>query len=119
MSDLTLSLAKTPLNRAIRTPDGRDAIVRVIKIGHEGREHLNILRKIATSPHALISSNHTLPMWNQFELDHITFGVFPLVGGSMRDAWKGWPKNSVGDIMNMLMQALEVSPPYHTFSISH
>lgn len=98
----------------MRTPDGHDITVRVIKIHNEGQDHLNILRKIATSPNALLSSNHALPLLNEFHIGYISFGIFPLVGGSMGNAWPSWPdspwpRNSVGDIMDMLMQALEVS----------
>lgn len=71
--------------------------------------HLNVLRKLATSPNALRSSNHTLPMVDEVHIGHLVFGVFPFVGAAMKVSWDDWPRNSVGDIMNMFLQALEVS----------
>jgi hypothetical protein len=56
-----------------------------------------------------LSSNHTLPMFKEFQFEDIVFGIFPMVGGEMSDAFGYWPKNSVGDIIDMLMQMLEVS----------
>ena len=44
----------------------------------------------------------------EFQFEDIVFGVFPMVGGEMRYAIGKWPKNSVGDIVDMLMQMLEV-----------
>jgi hypothetical protein len=100
---------KNPLTRIARTPDGHDVAIRVIVIHKEGHEHLSILRKIGTGPASLLSNNHALPMFTEFHLDDIVFGIFPKVGGSMFEAYDFWAKNSVGDIIDMLMQALEVS----------
>jgi hypothetical protein len=49
-------------------------------------------------------------MFMEFQFEDIVFGIFPLVGGEMSYAFGSfWPKNSVGDIIDMLMQMLEVS----------
>ena len=45
----------------------------------------------------------------EFQFEDIVFGIFPMVGGEMFYAFGLWPKNSVGDIIDMLMQMLEVS----------
>ena len=66
---------------------------------------MDILRILATPPQVLISANHTLPMIREVQLGHITFGVFPLVGYTL-DA--SWANDSVGDILDMLFQALEI-----------
>ena len=95
--------------RAARTRDGLDVIIRVIVIRNEGHEHLKILRTIATGENSLLSTNHTLPMFREFQFEDIVFGIFPLVGARMSRAFGFWPKNSVGDIIDMLMQMLEVS----------
>ena len=105
------------LSRAARTQDGLDVIIRVIVIGHEGHNHLNILRTIATGENSLLSTNHTLPMFKEFQFEDIVFGIFPLVGGEMLYAFGFWPDNSVGDVIDMLMQMLEVSFTYGRFSI--
>ena len=95
--------------RAARTRDGLDVIIRVIVIGNEGQDHLKILRTIATGENSLLSTNHTLPMIMEFQFEDIVFGIFPKVGAEMLDAFGFWPNNSVGDIIDMLLQMLEVS----------
>ena len=83
--------------------------VRVLVVKDDGHKHLNILRKIATGSSSLLSTNHTLPLLAEFRLDDIVFGIFPRVGARMEEAFGYWPSNSVGDVMDMLLQALEVS----------
>jgi hypothetical protein len=48
-------------------------------------------------------------MFTELHFHDIIFGIFPKVGGMMGDAYDCWTNNSVGDIVDMLMQALEVS----------
>jgi hypothetical protein len=91
-----------------RTRDGYDVSVRVLVVRGQGYGHLNILRKIATGSCALLSNNHTLPLLSESQFGDIIFGIFPRVGWRMEEAFNGWPKNSVGDVLDMLMQALEV-----------
>lgn len=81
----------------------------MIAVRKEGREHLRILRKIAAGPETLLSECHTLPLLRELELEDLVFGIFPRVGANMREAIGQWAKNSVGDVMDMVMQALEVS----------
>ena len=94
--------------RAARTRDGLDVIIRVIVIGKEGHDHLKILRTVATGENSLLSTNHALPMFMEFQFEDIIFGIFPKVGGEMFDVFGRWPNNSVGDIIEMLLQMLEV-----------
>ncbi|PPQ81146.1 hypothetical protein CVT25_015198, partial [Psilocybe cyanescens] len=108
-----------PLQRAARTRDGHDVIIRVIVIGNEGHDHLNILRNTATGKGSLLSTNHTLPMFAEFHFEDITFGIFPKVGGSVLYAYDYWAKNSVGDIIEMLMQMLEALEYIHSLNIAH
>jgi hypothetical protein len=97
--------------------DGNDVAVRVIVIRNEGHQHLKILRTIATGPYSLLSNNHTLPMLSEFQFD-IIFGLFPKAGGTMEEAYDSWPKNSVGDVVEMLMQALEVCLNFSHISVA-
>ena len=83
--------------------------VRVLVVKDNGHGHLHILRNIATGSSSLLSNNHTLPLLAEFRLDDIVFGIFPRVGARMEEAFGYWPSNSVGDVMDMLLQALEVS----------
>ncbi|RDB23619.1 Calcium-dependent protein kinase 4 [Hypsizygus marmoreus] len=108
-----------PLIRIVRTPDDHDMAVRVITVKGEGHNHLSILRKIATGHQSLIQENHALPMLAEFSFEDITFGMFPKVGGTMQDAFCFWAKNSVGDILDMLMQALEGLAFIHDLNIAH
>ena len=109
---------KNGLSRAGRTRDGLDVVIRVVVIGNEGHDHLKILRKIATGENSLLSNNHVLPMVAEFQFEDIIFGIFPKVGGDMRGMYGLWAKNSVGDIIEMLMQMLEVSFTFHVLAFS-
>lgn len=97
-----------------RTRDGHDVAIRVIAINNEGHKHLSILRKVATGPNTFLSNNHALPMYTEVHFHDIIFGIFPKAGWMLADAYRWWAKNSVGDIVDMLMQALEVSEQNHT-----
>ncbi|TFY59007.1 hypothetical protein EVG20_g7948 [Dentipellis fragilis] len=97
-----------PLKRAARTTQGTDVIVRVMAIRNHGRPQLNILRKLATGPQILLSNNHTLPILQEIHFEYISFATFPKVGESMLDVYgRIWPRNSVGDVLDMITQALE------------
>jgi hypothetical protein len=109
---------KNGLARPARTRDGLDVVIRVIVMGDEGYDHLKILRTIATGEKSLFSNNHALPMFQEFQFEDIIFGIFPKVGGEMKYAYRYWAKNSVGDIIEMLMQMLEVSFTFHIMPLS-
>lgn len=47
-------------------------------------------------------------MFQEFQLENITFGIFPKIGARVADVYGAWAKNSVGDIIDILMQMLEV-----------
>ena len=47
-------------------------------------------------------------MFMEFQFEDIVFGIFPMVGAEMLYAFGFWPNNSVGDIIDMLMQMLKV-----------
>ena len=109
---------KNGLARPARTRDGLYAVIRVIAIGNEGLDHLKILRTIATGKKILFSNNHALPMFAEFQFEDIIFGIFPQVGGEISCAYGYWAKNSVGDIIEMLMQMLEVSFTFIVWPLS-
>ena len=103
-----MSPSQNPLTRAARTPDGRDVVIRVLAIGSEGQEHLELLKQIAKGTMSLLNMNHTLPLLELIELDDIVFGVFPKVGASVNLAYNRWTKPSVADILDIIVQCLEV-----------
>ncbi|KAA1478272.1 hypothetical protein DENSPDRAFT_663261 [Dentipellis sp. KUC8613] len=106
--------------RAAHLQNGYDGIIRVVTLRDEGRVHLEILRKVATEPLALLTNNHMLPMLAEITSDPVTFCVFPIVGGgTIRRAYDEWPKSSVGDILDMLIQALEGLVFIHDLNIAH
>ena len=89
-------------------------VFRVLAIGEEGKEHVDLLKTFATGTYGLISANHTLPLLDLIELDDITFAVFPKVGYACSEVYHSWAEPSVGDILDMIGQCLEVrvSPTY-------
>ena len=68
---------------------------------------------------SLFTNNHTLPMFSEFEFEDIIFGVFPKVGSDMAQAYGSWAKNSVGDIVQMLLQMLEVSISFASAALGY
>ena len=48
-------------------------------------------------------------MFMEFQFEDIIFGIFPKVAADVMYAFGVWPYNSVGDIIDMLLQMLEVS----------
>ena len=95
----------------VRTREGRDLVCRLIVIHDEGHECLKALRRLATGANTLLADNHVLPMVRELHFEDIVCGLFPLTGPSMADSFGPtayFVKNSVGDIMDMLLQALEV-----------
>lgn len=84
-------------------------MIRVLVIGEQGKTHLQILRKIARGSLSLFSENHALPLLDTIQFDDIVFGLFPRSGFSLAMAYGFWAKNSAGDVIDMVMQALEVN----------
>ncbi|CAL1711544.1 unnamed protein product [Somion occarium] len=108
-----------PILRIARTADGHDVAIRVIIVNQDGHEQLKFLKRIAAGPLSLLSSNHTLPMLRVFHYEDITFGIFPRTAGCMEEAFGSWPRNSVGDVLDMVLQALEGLAFIHDLGIAH
>lgn len=101
----------------VRTREGQDLVCRLIVIHDEGHECLKALRRLATGANTLLADNHVLPMVREIHFQDIVCGLFPLTGPSMADAFGPtayFVKNSVGDVMDMLLQALEVLDRLYT-----
>ena len=47
-------------------------------------------------------------MFQELVFEDIVFGIFPKVGARVFDMVGRWAKNSVGDVLEMVMQMLEV-----------
>ena len=83
-------------------------MIRIAAMGDQGRRHIEILRKLARGTRSLLTDNHVVPLWKEVDYADITFIVSPYVGHSMADCYGLWAKNSVGDVVDMILQALEV-----------
>ncbi|OJT14091.1 hypothetical protein TRAPUB_9367 [Trametes pubescens] len=108
-----------PSCQAAQTADGRMVIIRVLAIGESGREHVDILKDLARGPFSLVTYNHAIPLLELLHFEDITFGVFPKIGGDLRDTYGFWAENSVGDILDMLLQCLEMLGYIHNRHIAH
>ena len=84
-------------------------MLRVMAIGDDGREQLRIWRGLATAPSVLLANNHALPLLREIDIGRFTVGVFPLVSQNLGQAYLSWAQSSVGDILDMILQALEAS----------
>ena len=105
-----LAFYQNPLTRAARTADGRDVIIRVLAVGDEGKDHVEILQSISHGVIALLHSSHQLPLLGLIEIEDITLGVFPKAGGSLTEMYGSWAKPSIGDVLDIILQCIEVSP---------
>ncbi|KAI0366048.1 hypothetical protein BV20DRAFT_1026949 [Pilatotrama ljubarskyi] len=119
LAKLSSFFSPNSLNRAARSLDGRDVVIRVICVGSEGRSQLEVLKYISRGPLNQATPNHAIPLFELFDLEDVTFGVFPRVGFNMFDAYNSWPENSVGDIVDMIMQGLEALGFLHSIGVAH
>ena len=89
-----------------------DVVCRLITVGGDGHECLAALRRLTAAPLTIFSDNGVLPMLREIQFYDITLGIFPYAGLSMSDVFGpsvlDLAKNSVGDLMDLLLQALEV-----------
>ncbi|KAH9920661.1 kinase-like domain-containing protein [Fomitopsis serialis] len=107
------------LTRAGSTLNGVHVVIRVVVMGDEGKRHLEILRKLAQGPRSMFAENHVVPLWQEVEFEDITFTVSPFVAYDMCECYGFWAKNSVGDIVDMILQALEAIAFVHDLGIAH
>ncbi|KAJ3785203.1 hypothetical protein GGU10DRAFT_355508, partial [Lentinula aff. detonsa] len=100
--------------------ENQAVVIRPLTIGNEGKNQLQIIRHLSHPAKAAYTGNHILPMIREIPLDDIIFGVFPLSGPSLVLLYSYiMPQNSVGDIINMYMQALEALVFLHKNRIAH
>jgi hypothetical protein len=104
-----LTLLQNALSYVARRRDGLDVVVRVLTAGGQGDNHRRILKRIACGQEVLLQDNHVLPLLYELVYQDITFGIFPRVSVCMERSICSWPKNSVGDVLDMIMRALSDS----------
>ena len=83
-------------------------VIRVVAVGDVGKKHLEILRKLSLGTRCLLTENHIVPLWGEAQFDDMTFSISPYVASNMDECYGCWAQNSVGDIVDMILQALEV-----------
>ncbi|KAG7089887.1 hypothetical protein E1B28_011521 [Marasmius oreades] len=112
-----------PVNRAVRSHDGQDFICRVIVVKGHGSNALQALRRLATGLNAFRSDNHVLPMLREIHFQDITCGLFPITGESMAESFgpdrTRYIQNSVGDLLDMFIQAFEALVFIHAEKVAH
>ncbi|KAJ3991170.1 hypothetical protein F5050DRAFT_1681244 [Lentinula boryana] len=100
--------------------ENQAVVIRPLTIGNEGKNQLQIIRHLSHPAKAAYTGNHILPMIHEIPLNDIIFGVFPLSGPSLVLLYSYiMPQNSVGDIVNMYLQALEALVFLHKNRIAH
>ncbi|KAH9913568.1 kinase-like domain-containing protein [Epithele typhae] len=107
--------------RAARSTEflAQDVVIRVVQAGAEEITHISILTLVASEPRVSISTNHTLPVLELIGLGDIVFGIFPKAGPDLMMVLTRSRRNSVGDIVNIIMQCLEALHFLHTNLIAH
>ncbi|KAI0647600.1 kinase-like domain-containing protein [Trametes meyenii] len=109
----------TALIRPARSVDGRDVVVRVICVGSEGKNHLEVLKCMSRGLCSQATPNHALPLIELFQLEDVVLGVFPRVGHTLLGLYDSWAENSVGDVVDVIMQCLEALGYMHSVGIAH
>ncbi|PPQ86422.1 hypothetical protein CVT26_005725 [Gymnopilus dilepis] len=84
-------------------------ILRIITAGGQGQDHLRILRRLSESEDMLMCDNHILRMVDEITFQDITIGIFPRMTWDMEAAISPTRRNSVEDVVYMVLQALEVN----------
>ncbi|RPD56364.1 hypothetical protein L226DRAFT_468524, partial [Lentinus tigrinus ALCF2SS1-7] len=115
------SKGENPLCHAARAGDGRDVVIRALSIGSQGRKHVEILKLLSSNHCSVIYRNHAIPVFEFVQYNDITFGIFPKIGFTLTTAYGNgfWAKNSVGDIVDMIMQCIEALSFIHYVGVAH
>ncbi|KJA17228.1 hypothetical protein HYPSUDRAFT_70886 [Hypholoma sublateritium FD-334 SS-4] len=100
--------------------DKHHYVIRVMSVGADGLDELNILRFLSQPPDNLLSNNHILPMISEIVYHDIVFGVFPLLGERVQNAMLPMiHKSTIEDVVYMIMQALEAVIYIHSKNVAH
>ncbi len=83
----------------------------MLAVGSHGKSHVEILKLLSRRHYSVVDRNHAIPLFELIKYENVTFGIFPKIGFSVFVAYgpMSWAKNSVGDIVDMFMQCVEVS----------
>ncbi|KZT41920.1 hypothetical protein SISSUDRAFT_1126085 [Sistotremastrum suecicum HHB10207 ss-3] len=108
-----------PADKAIhfpaRTSDHRDVVIRLIRKGDDGQEHLEVLRDLARGERAFHAGNHCVPLLDELQLEDMTFAVFPFLADRADKPWF----YDFGEVFDFLVQALEGISYLHDNLVAH
>lgn len=111
----SLFVPRTGIHSAARSPSNTDVVIRIIAIGNDGQEHLDILRALA-APDAQVPENRTVPMIAELKTGDFVLGVFPLLWPeAMSNPWF----ETVRQVLDALDQVLEGFTYLHRRLIAH
>ncbi|KZS87785.1 hypothetical protein SISNIDRAFT_419149, partial [Sistotremastrum niveocremeum HHB9708] len=98
-----------------RTFDHRDVVIRLIRKGDDGQEHVEVLRSLARGERAFHAGNHCVPMLDELNLGDMTFAVFPFLADSVNCPWF----YNFEEVFDFLVQALEGISYLHDNLVAH
>uniref|UniRef100_A0A8H7XW54 Protein kinase domain-containing protein n=1 Tax=Psilocybe cubensis TaxID=181762 RepID=A0A8H7XW54_PSICU len=91
------------LHHAARMDGIRDVVLRVVSLsaGDTGQTHLRILKRLASPPDQLLSSNHILPILQEIYFEDIVIIAVPKLIYNVREVLRYRKSNSVEDALYM------------------
>ncbi|KZT34956.1 hypothetical protein SISSUDRAFT_223602 [Sistotremastrum suecicum HHB10207 ss-3] len=107
--------ATKPILWPARTSEFRDVVIRLIRKGDEGLEHLDALRAVAKGELSFHVNNHCVPVLQELTLEDMTFVVFPLLGNSVDYPWF----YDFHEVFEFVFQAVESVAYLHEHLIAH
>ncbi|KAH9474569.1 hypothetical protein JR316_0013031 [Psilocybe cubensis] len=107
------------LNHAARMNGIRDVVLRVVALSGEGQTHLRIIKRLASPPDQLLSSNHILPILYEIYFQDIVIIAVPKLIFDLREVLRYTESNSVEDALYMVLQAFEATAYLHQNLIAH
>ena len=81
----------------------------MLAVGDEGKDHVELLRTVSHGEISLLHGSHQLPLLDLIEVEDVVLGVFPKAGGCLSHVYGSWAESSVGDILDIIAQCMEVS----------
>uniref|UniRef100_A0A8H7XQP2 Protein kinase domain-containing protein n=1 Tax=Psilocybe cubensis TaxID=181762 RepID=A0A8H7XQP2_PSICU len=107
------------LHHAARMNGIRDVVLRVVALSGEGQTHLRIIKRLASPPDQLLSSNHILPILHEIYFQDIVIIAVPKLIFDLREVLFYPETNSVEDALYMVLQAFEATAYLHRNLIAH
>ncbi|KAH9474568.1 hypothetical protein JR316_0013030 [Psilocybe cubensis] len=107
------------LHHAARMNGIRDVVLRVVALSGEGQTHLRIMKRLASPPDQLLSSNHILPILHEVYFQDIVIIAVPKLIFDLHEVLLYPESCSVEDALYMVLQAFEATAYLHQNLIAH